>query len=442
MDHPLIGRTLDRRYEVSAVLREVDGGVVFRAFDRMLQADVALRLVELGGDEEARKRFHRDSRIAARVRHPNVLEVRDVVRIDGADGVVTELLPGEGLGEAVRRSGPLPLEEGVEMMRQAARGLSAGHHWGLVHGALSPDRIFLSPPGEPLRVRVLGFGTVPGAALRPGEFTAPEQRAGAEPTPAADVFSLAALGVFALTGERPFRADGAPASGAGTVLFPAGWPPELAETLRRALAADPAERFRDGEELAAALDGVRPDAPASPGRRRWVPWVGVAVAAAAAVLIFAVGDRSPVVTTPEPAAELAPDRDSSGMASRAAKSDSVDALKSGIPGGTSADRTLELSAVERAPRLLNGDELARELSRRYPPLLRDAGVGGSVQVRFRILPDGSVDPGSPRVTSATHDMFVEPTLAAVRGLRFEPATVHGRPVRLWVELPIEWAVTP
>jgi TonB family protein len=102
--------------------------------------------------------------------------------------------------------------------------------------------------------------------------------------------------------------------------------------------------------------------------------------------------------------------------------------------------TYELSAVEEMPRVSNGSDFARQLQRNYPPLLRDAGVTGSVQVRFRVLEDGRVDAESIQITNSTHEQFNDPTMRAVRALRFRPAKVNGRPVKVWVEQPIQWTV--
>jgi protein TonB len=102
--------------------------------------------------------------------------------------------------------------------------------------------------------------------------------------------------------------------------------------------------------------------------------------------------------------------------------------------------TYELSAVEELPRPTNGADFQRQLARNYPPLLRDAGVTGTVQVRFRVLEDGRVDGESIQITNSTHEQFNDPTMRAVRALRFRPAKVNGRPVKVWVEQPIQWTV--
>ena len=108
---------------------------------------------------------------------------------------------------------------------------------------------------------------------------------------------------------------------------------------------------------------------------------------------------------------------------------------------TPADEgTYELSAVEEQPRPTNIQDLRRQLERNYPPLLRDARVTGTVQVRMRVMEDGTVDEGSITITSSSHEQFNDPTIRSVQRLRFRPAKVNGRPVKVWVELPIQWTV--
>jgi TonB family protein len=102
--------------------------------------------------------------------------------------------------------------------------------------------------------------------------------------------------------------------------------------------------------------------------------------------------------------------------------------------------TYEISAVEERPSPTNTRDLLRQLERNYPPLLRDARVTGTVQVRMRVMEDGTVDAGSITVTSSSHEQFNDPTIRSVQRLRFRPAKVNGRPVKVWVELPIQWTV--
>lgn len=116
----------------------------------------------------------------------------------------------------------------------------------------------------------------------------------------------------------------------------------------------------------------------------------------------------------------------------------VDTVVGSPPAVT--DETYELSDVEELPRPTNGAEFARLLAASYPSLLRDAGVTGSVQVRFRVLETGFVDANSITVTSSSHEQFNDPAIRAVQTLRFRPARINGRSVRVWVEQPVAFLI--
>jgi TonB family protein len=92
--------------------------------------------------------------------------------------------------------------------------------------------------------------------------------------------------------------------------------------------------------------------------------------------------------------------------------------------------------VEVQPELVNREEAAAALSRNYPPLLRDAGVTGTVTIRMRIGRDGVVDPASIQVESTTHELFSDAAVRVAQRLRFSPARSRGQPVPVWVTLPI------
>ncbi len=108
--------------------------------------------------------------------------------------------------------------------------------------------------------------------------------------------------------------------------------------------------------------------------------------------------------------------------------------------GRSPDRRAgdpyELSALDVQPVLLNRDEVGLALAERYPPELRNKGVGGGVTLRFVILPDGTVDSASVGVVVASSPEFVEPAAGVVRQMRFRPGLVGSTPVRSWVMLPV------
>jgi TonB family protein len=97
-----------------------------------------------------------------------------------------------------------------------------------------------------------------------------------------------------------------------------------------------------------------------------------------------------------------------------------------------------LSDVQTLPQLVNREAFGRMLAREYPAALRDAGEQGTVQVRFRIEVDGTVS--HVTILQSTRPEFVEPTLRSIQMMRFAPARIRGRPVRVWVEQPIMWTV--
>lgn len=102
--------------------------------------------------------------------------------------------------------------------------------------------------------------------------------------------------------------------------------------------------------------------------------------------------------------------------------------------------TYDLESVQEKPELQNRNDLVRNLSRNYPPLLRDAGVNGEVQVKFRVNEEGRVDAESIEILSTSHEAFGDATRRVVERMRFRPAKVDGRSVKVWVILPITWQV--
>jgi periplasmic protein TonB len=151
----------------------------------------------------------------------------------------------------------------------------------------------------------------------------------------------------------------------------------------------------------------------------------------------------PTIAAPDPSQQAVNVEDFSGIGKEGgvAKGVETGVAQSTVERTAPVDQgTYELHAVEEHPRPTNLADLQRTMQRNYPPLLRDAGVQGTVQVRFRVLEDGRVDGESISVSASTHDQFNDPTIRAVRGLRFRPARVNNRPVRVWVELPVQWTV--
>jgi TonB family protein len=96
--------------------------------------------------------------------------------------------------------------------------------------------------------------------------------------------------------------------------------------------------------------------------------------------------------------------------------------------------------VDRLPEIANRDEVADALEDAYPADLRDAGIAGTVYLRFRVLDTGDVDPESVRVSRGSDPRFERAAAEVARRLRFVPAQLRGRPVRVWVELPLQFEI--
>ncbi|HEV2148437.1 MAG TPA: serine/threonine-protein kinase, partial [Longimicrobiaceae bacterium] len=275
----LQGRTLAGRYEVRELIGSGGMSVVYRAVDRNLGRPVAVKVVSLpagGGDARAdlRARFRREAAAAASIpHHPNVVQIYDYgtdPELD-LDFIVMELLQGRDLKEAAAAGG-LSLPESVRVLREAARGLAAGHRVGLVHRDVKPANVFLTGGEEIESVCLLDFGIAKPLEAEPAHdltrtgmvayspaYASPEQLRGARVmTPASDVYQLGLIGYELLAGERPFEDDDRERIRAGEdVPLPvrgrwAAAPAELRAVLERALRIRPEERFPDAGAMAEA----------------------------------------------------------------------------------------------------------------------------------------------------------------------------------------------
>ncbi|HEX7243253.1 MAG TPA: serine/threonine-protein kinase, partial [Longimicrobiaceae bacterium] len=276
----LVGHVLAGRYEVGEVIGRGGMSVVYHGVDRTLGRPVAVKVVSLPSvsDEmraNLRERFRREAGSAACIpHHPNVVQVYDYgtdPELD-LDFIVMELLVGRDLKEALAAGG-LPPQQGIRLLREAARGLAAGHRVGIVHRDVKPANLFLVGEGNVESVRVLDFGIAkpldadPEADLtRTGHFAyspayaSPEQlRRERAFTPASDVYQLGLIGYELLAGERPFDEAERLRIRAGERLevpVRGRWshaPSALRAVLERALRAEPEERYADAGELAEAL---------------------------------------------------------------------------------------------------------------------------------------------------------------------------------------------
>ncbi|HSI32670.1 MAG TPA: protein kinase [Tepidisphaeraceae bacterium] len=257
-------------YEVLQVLGRGGFGVVFRAFDDVLQRVVAIKMMvsHMALTSPARKRFLREARASAAVRHENVVQVYEVAE-QPLPYLVMEFIPGETLQQRLDRSGPLDLAETLRVGRQIAEGLAAAHTSDLVHRDVKPGNVLLE--GGTHRVKLTDFGlartaddasmTQSGMIAGTPLYMAPEQAMGQTSDQRADLFSLGSVLYHMVTGRPPFRASSTLAVmkrvAEDTPRPPREIIPEtpqwLADIITKLHAKNPAERFASAREVADVL---------------------------------------------------------------------------------------------------------------------------------------------------------------------------------------------
>lgn len=278
----LVGRTLAGRYELAEAIGAGGMSVVYRGMDRVLGRPIAVKVVALPADTDEmranlRERFRREAASAARLaHHPNVVQVYDYgtdPELD-LDFIVMELLRGRDLKQALAR-GAIDPAEALRIVREAARGLAAGHREGFVHRDVKPANIFLvGADGRLEYVRVLDFGiakpvdpdddsltlTTAGQLPHSPAYASPEQTApDTTVTPASDVYQLGLIAYELLAGARPYTEADRARIHAGEPVQPARpprWTAVLAPVravIERALSHDPAARYPDAGAFADAL---------------------------------------------------------------------------------------------------------------------------------------------------------------------------------------------
>ena len=276
-------RALGDDYELLDEIGAGGFGRVYRARDLGLEREVAIKVLHpsLTADLGVVERFRREAQLAARLRHPNIVSIYDIGGRAGLQWYTMELIPGASLAQIIAAHGALPVDRAVRLLDQALSALEQAHALGLVHRDLKPENMLLEPDGRlritdfGLALALRGDGRYGGATSRSGtpQFASPEQLLGEKVTPRADLYSLGAVGYFALLGRPPFEGPTTEAILAKqtTDALPdlhAERPAverELALVLRRAVSSRPQDRFPTATAFREALH----DATGGLWRRVW-----------------------------------------------------------------------------------------------------------------------------------------------------------------------------
>jgi serine/threonine-protein kinase len=217
LQDPLVGRMVDERYLIESRIANGGMATVYLALDRRLDRQVALKVMHehLTADDEFVSRFVREARSAARLSHPNVVQVFD----QGSDGsmlyLAMEYLPGRTLRDVLAERGALTPRESVSVLEAVLGALAAAHRAGIVHGDVKPENVILTDDG---RIKVADFGlaraiATPISSSAAGQlvgtvaYLSPELVSRGVADARADVYAAGILLFELLTGKQPFTGD-------------------------------------------------------------------------------------------------------------------------------------------------------------------------------------------------------------------------------------------
>lgn len=207
-------RALGDDYELLEPLGQGGFGQVYRVRDLHLEREVALKVLhpQLTTDPSVVERFRREAQLAARLSHPNIVNIFDIGGRSGLLWYTMAIVDGPNLAQLVERDGPMPVDRVLRLMREALSALGHAHALGLVHRDIKPENMLLERDGSlritdfGLALALRGQGRFGGATSQSGtpQFASPEQLLGERVDQRTDLYSLAAVACFALLGRVPF----------------------------------------------------------------------------------------------------------------------------------------------------------------------------------------------------------------------------------------------
>jgi len=209
------GHVLAGRYEILELLGQGGMGAVYKARDREVDREVALKVIrpELAGHPDVLRRFKQELILARQVTHKNVIRIFDLGEAEGAKFISMEYIDGRDLKSIRAERGKFQPEEAAEIIEQVCRALDAAHAEGVIHRDLKPQNIMVDKHG---RVAVMDFGiarsrelpglTQTGVLVGTPEYMSPEQAKGEEVDSRSDLFSLGIILYELLTGKSPYEA--------------------------------------------------------------------------------------------------------------------------------------------------------------------------------------------------------------------------------------------
>ena len=281
-------------YEVLSAIGAGGMGEVYRARDRKLGRDVALKVLPelFAADPERLARLHREAQVLAALNHPHIAAIYGVEDSSDTHALVLELVEGETLADCIAR-GPIPIDEALPIAKQIAEALEAAHEQGIIHRDLKPSNIKITPGGT---VKVLDFGlaklaetaaretgaargpavlsmsptitspamvTGVGVLLGTAAYMSPEQAKGREADKRSDIWAFGCVLYEMLTGKRAFEAEDISDTLAAVLradvdlsALPSTISPVVRKFLARCFQRDPKQRVQAVGDLRLALEGA------------------------------------------------------------------------------------------------------------------------------------------------------------------------------------------
>lgn len=436
----LIRSTLHGDYEIVEELGRGGMAVVYRALERSLEREVAIKVLPLARtfDAELVARFQREARLSASLEHPHIIPVYRVGQSGRVNFIVMKYMRDPALSEVLADGGPLEPHEVEKLLLEVGDALDHAHERGIVHRDVKPDNIMKDQTG---RYVVMDFGiaksvtgtqlTQTGGSIGTPKYMSPEQAKGAELDGASDFYSLGVVGYQCLVGRVPFEGDDPLAILYAHLHDPVPRPTldsdaakRVYAVIERLLVKDPAQRIRSGSDVRAALSG--PVASATPVRGSLGTTEARAPVTASALTVpiawlRARGRRFWISATSVAAvvAVLIIIRDGSAAQCRAAMPDASDDDRAVVlepPGAVARGAEVELSWVacgftddeplSTLVRIRHADQggvvgrVGRFLGGGSDPFREswDDGSDGFATSRERVIAPGDLEPGSYRLT--------------------------------------------
>jgi len=316
--------------EITSLLGKGGMGEVYRATDKKLKREVAIKILpyEFSNDADRLSRFQREAEVLASLNHPGIAGIYDLQEANDTRFLVLELVEGDTLADRIAR-GPVASDEVPEMAKSIAEALEAAHEKGVVHRDLKPANIKVMPDGK---VKVLDFGlakvferrgasdlansptlmsaSMPGVIIGTAAYMSPEQAKGAPTDHRTDLFSYGCVLYEILTGRQAFGGDSVSEVLASVLksepdpnLLPANLDPRLRELLQRCLEKNPRNRWQSAGDIRVELQSIIAAPPATPPAtsrsgpiwKRALP-IAIAIVLSAAIGGFAVWKWRPAVS--------------------------------------------------------------------------------------------------------------------------------------------------